>query len=441
MSFDPELLFSQLARFPVPKRYCVAYSGGCDSHALLWALASIRHSLKCAVIHAFHINHGLHESADDWEEHCIQVCNDLGITIETSRVNLQLEKGQSLEAQAREARYRALEGLMRPDDMLLLAHHQNDQAETLLLQLIRGAGVNGLAAMPELTKFATGWLARPLLYFARNQIESFAKQHKLDWIDDPSNFDAIFDRNYLRHEVMPVLTERWPSVVSTLGRAARHQAEAAALLDELARDDYLLIATQVPNVITISKLLHLSPARQSNVIRYWIRQVCDLSPPDTAHLERILNEALTAREDRSPMVKWSGTEVRRYRDKLYAGTPVKDHDVYWQATWNAESELVLPCGGKLITQEIKGSGVRREYLSSDITVRYRQGGEVCQLPGRQHHHELKKLFQDWGVPPWFRDRIPLIFAGDQLAQIVGYSSCAPFVVKPDETGIEFVIQD
>ncbi len=441
MSFDPESLCSQLARFPVPQRYCVAFSGGCDSHVLLWALASIRQNLKCSVIHAFHINHGLHENADDWAQHCIQVCNDLGISIEISKVKIQVEKGQSLEAQAREARYRALEKLMHPGDMLLLAHHQNDQAETLLLQLLRGAGVNGLAAMPELTVFATGWLARPLLHFKRDQIESFAKQHRLVWIDDPSNLDATFDRNYLRHDVMPLLAERWPSVASTLGRAARHQAEAAALLDELARDDYLSIATQIPNVVTVSKLLHLSPARQSNVIRYWIRRVCGLNPPDAAHLVRILNEVLTAREDKSPMVKWPGTEVRRYRDNLYAEMPVNEHDACWQATWDAKSELALPCGGKLITQEIKGRGVLKEYLSSDITVRYRQGGEVCQLPGRQHHHELKKLFQEWGVPPWFRDRIPLIFAGEQLLQIVGYGSCAPFAVKPDETGVEFVIQD
>ena len=169
--------------------------------------------------------------------------------------------------------------------------------------------------------------------------------------------------------------------------------------------------------------------------------MCGLNPPDAAHLVRILNEVLTAREDKSPMVKWPGTEVRRYRDNLYAEMPVNEHDACWQATWDAKSELALPCGGKLITQEIKGRGVLKEYLSSDITVRYRQGGEVCQLPGRQHHHELKKLFQEWGVPPWFRDRIPLIFAGEQLLQIVGYGSCAPFAVKPDETGVEFVIQD
>jgi tRNA(Ile)-lysidine synthase len=440
MTFSPELILAQLKTLPLPQRYCVAFSGGCDSHVLLWILSAIRQELACSNLHAIHINHGLHSQANEWETHCIDVCKSLDVTVETCRVKIDIPKGHSLEAQARDARYDAFKRLMRPGDMLLLAHHQDDQAETLMLQLIRGAGVHGLAAMPVLTDFANGWLARPMLNVPRKQIISFAQQQTLSWVEDPSNRDMAFDRNYLRHTVMPMLAERWPAASTTLARAAQHQAEAASLLNSLAHDDLQSVSLPEPGQLDMPGLLELPRARQANVLRYWIRDICGYPLPNTGQLDRILSDVLYAGQDKLPIVNWQDVEIRRYRDRLYLGKSLAVHDVDWQASWTADSQLSLPVGGKLITHEREGRGIHKDCLASGITVRFRRGGETCRPAGRGHHHELRKLFQEWGVPPWQRDRIPLIYAGDELAQVVGYTSCAPFAVKPDETGVEFTIQ-
>lgn len=440
MMFSPDSILMQLKSFPRPRRYCVAFSGGCDSHVLLWSLSSLRQSLGSSSLHAIHINHGLHTQANAWEAHCVEVCKALAVPLQTCRVQVNIDRGHSLEAQAREARYAAFRQFMQSGDMLLLAHHQDDQAETLLLQLIRGAGVNGLAAMPVLTDFADGWLARPLLDVTRSDITAFARQQGLHWIDDPSNQDIGFDRNYLRHAVMPLMTRRWPAIAATLARSAQHQAEAATLLKTLARDDWQRVSLPDSRQLAVSELCTLSRARQANVLRYWIRDVCGYPLPNTAQLDCVLRDVLHAGQDRSPIVNWQDVELRRYRDRLYLSTTMASHDVDWQADWAPDSHLVLPIGGKLITREHKGSGIHKACLDESITVRFRRGGEMCKPAGRDHHHELRKLFQEWGVPPWQRDRIPLIYAGDELAQIVGYASCAPFAVNPGETGVEFTIQ-
>jgi tRNA(Ile)-lysidine synthase len=440
MTFSPELILTQLKTLPQPQRYCVAFSGGCDSHVLLWSLAAIRQKLPCYKLHAIHINHGLHSQANEWEAHCIDVGKSLDVPVETCRVEIELNKGHSLEAQARDARYDALKRLMHPGDMLLLAHHQDDQAETLMLQLIRGAGVHGLAAMPALADFAKGWLARPMLNVPRQQILAFAKQQTLDWIEDPSNRDMAFDRNYLRHTIMPMLTERWPATSATLTRAAMHQAEAATLLNTVAHDDLQRVSLPAPDQHDLPGLLKLPRARQVNLLRYWIRDICGYPLPNTSQLERILSDVLHAGQDKSPVVNWLDVEMRRYRERLYLGKTLVSYDVDWQAKWTVDSQLALPVGGKLITRECEGRGIHKDCLASGIMVRFRRGGEICKPAGRDHHHELRKLFQEWGVPPWLRDRIPLIYAGDELVQVVGYTSCAPFAVKPGETGVEFTIQ-
>jgi tRNA(Ile)-lysidine synthase len=440
MTFNPELILSQLRTLPRPQRYCVAFSGGCDSHVLLWCLSTIRQELACTNLHAIHINHGLHSKANDWETQCIDVCNSLDVSVETCRVEVNVSKGHSLEAQARDARYAAFKRCMRAGDMLLLAHHQDDQAETLLLQLIRGAGINGLAAMPRLTEFADGWLARPMLNVPRDEILAFAKQQGLDWIEDPSNDDITFDRNYLRHSVLPILSERWPSIAATLARAAQHQAEAATLLNTVAQDDFRDVSLSVPGQLDLPGLLKFPRARRANLLRFWISEICGYPLPSTNQLDRILSDVLHAGQDKSPIVNWRDVELRRYRDRLYLGNTQVSHDVDWQAKWMPDSQLVLPVGGMLTTREREGGGINKACLASGVTVRFRRGGEICKPAGRDHHHELRKLFQEWGVPPWQRDRIPLIYAGDELAQVVGYTSCAPFAVKKGETGVEFTIQ-
>jgi tRNA(Ile)-lysidine synthase len=439
MVFSPASLLTQLMQYPVPRRYCVAYSGGLDSHVLLHALVQLRNTLPCSRLHAVHINHGIHADAAGWAQHCETVCRELGVSFEAITVTLPRQAGHSLEAVAREARYAALRRCSQADDLLLLAHHQDDQAETLLLQLLRGSGVKGLAAMPGCTPFAHGWLARPFLDVARAELHAYAVINQLHWVNDPSNQDTGYVRNFLRHEVMPMLRQRWPTVDTTLARVAQHQAEASALLDVLAQQDLTGISNTPATVINIEGLQRLPSARQRNVVRYWLHQCCQLPLPSTVQLQRILDEALTADADATPLVHWPGAEVRRYRTQLHAMTPIQPIEPGWQYPWDLQAPVALPTGETLVCQAGQGRGLRRD-LAHAVTIRFRRGGEYCRLPGRQHRHELKKLFQAWGVPPWQRDRIPLIYIGAELAQVLGYCICAPYSADSGEHGIEIMYQ-
>ena len=434
-------LLDQLKQFPVPTRYLVALSGGCDSVVLLHALQQIRSQLPCQSLQAVHIDHGLQTASAQWAQQCRQLCQQLSIPLHVIELHLAIPKGESLEAVARHARYAAFDDYLQDNDMLLLAHHRNDQAETLLLQVMRGSGVTGLACMPVLTQRAGAWLARPLLQIGRDEIEHYARAHDLRWIDDPSNQDPRFDRNFLRHQILPLLQQRWPSVNTTLARVAQHQAEANTLLAELAQLDLHTCSTDNQQRLIVSRLHTLSPARLRNVLRYWIAQICGEPMPDTIHLQRILTEVLPAAQDATPLVQWAGVQLRRYRDELYLESVAAEFDEQWQADWDLQSPLVLPTGETLLTRQVKGGGLRLDSATRTVRVQYRQGGERCRLPGRAHHHELKKLMQHWGVPPWQRERIPLVFVGQELAQIVGFSLCEPYIAGADETGVEIYRQE
>lgn len=442
----PASLLEKLRQYPTPHSYVVAYSGGCDSHSLLHALVQIREQLDCQNIKAVHVDHGLQPQSSEWTQHCENICHQYDVHFTAVTLNLQVPKGESIEAFARSARYAAFEQHLHKDDMLLLAQHQDDQAETMFLQLLRGSGVKGLAAMPEIVKDKGYWQVRPWLGLKRHDIQSYAEQSHLNWIDDPSNQENRFDRNYLRNEVIPALKHRWPSLTETMSRAARHQAEASNLLNDLAELDWqtcclsdptLLSPTLLPpTLLPIAPLKKLSPSRQRNLLRYWIAVQCQFPMPDRVKCQRIIDEILPAAEDAEPMVAWGDVVARRYRDTLHLERSGLVESANWRQAWDLQSPLLLPSGKKLIVQETKGQGMLFPADSTPLTVRFRQGGEKCRLPGRQHRHELKKLLQGWGVPPWQRDQIPLIYIGDELAQVVGYSICEPFLAKNEQKGLE-----
>jgi len=424
-----------MQRLPVPQRYWVAYSGGVDSHALLHALCELRTRLSAPVA-ALHVHHGLQAAADHWVSHCQQVCDQLQVDLTVQRVNAHAASGESPEAAARQARYRAMREVMQPQDMLLSAHHQNDQAETVLLQLVRGAGVNGLAGMPVCTALGQGYLARPLLGFTRAMLEAYAQQQQLQWIEDPTNSDTVFERNFIRQRVMPLLNSRWPMHAATLSRAASHLAEAAELLNALAAEDWATLRSAIPNTLTVATLQALPPARQRNVLRYWLKEICQLPLPDTLHLARLRDELLCARADANPEVIWPGAEVRRYQEYLYAMPPLPALPRDWSTHWDLAQPLSLPDGARQLEADtVRGAGLRADALLAGVEVRFRHGGESLQLPGRTHHHALKKLLQEWGVPPWLRERIPLIYVQGQLAQVVDYCICAPFAAAASESGV------
>ncbi len=432
------------------QRYWVAYSGGIDSHVLLHAMAALR-SQYTATLNAVHVNHGLNPAASEWAAHAVAVCETLDIPCHLFNVDAVAAPGESPEAAARDARYRAFAQLIERGDLLLTAHHQEDQSETLLLQLLRGAGPQGLAAMPVLRRLSAGQLARPLLSVSQAQIEQYAQDKSLQWVEDPSNQERGFERNYLRHEVIPSLKSHWPAFAKTVSRAAGHCAEAVTLLDEVAAEDLHQLSgwvsqQPVPMRLPLSGLQQMSPQRRRNTLRFWIRMT-GLPIVSTEIMKQIEHSLIDAREDAIPLVQWPGGELRRYRDALYAMLPLAPLDTATVLQWQwPQQTLALPGGLGTLTatvDEAVTEAMPMAILSlaqcqqQPMTIRFRQGGERCQLVGREHHHTLKGLLQTAGVPPWQRDRIPLIYVGDQLAVVVGHFICAPFQAKVGGAGIAF----
>ena len=430
VSFNPDQVIESLRHLPRPKRYWLGLSGGLDSMSLLQLLAACRNELA-GELRAVHVNHGLQPQADDWQSECERVCAGLGVPLECRRISVQRVAGESLEAAARERRYAVFTELMVAGDVLLLAHHQDDQLETFLLQALRGAGVRGLSAMPAVAEFAGGLLVRPLLPYSRAELEAWARQRGFAWLEDPSNQDAGFDRNYLRQEIVPRLRARWPAAATTVSRSARLCAEAAELLDELAAADWAGADGAV--ALPLKTLESLSGPRARNLLRYWLRSLGLPTPP--AHkLDEILNQ-LPARADRNPCVDWPGAEVRRYRRRLYAQVPLPPPPADFTLLPGAPRELGKDLGSlKLVPAT--GEGIRAALLSSHgLQVAFRSGGESCRPAGRHHQRPLKKWLQDLHVLPWLRSSLPLLYADGRLLAVAGLFVCEPYAARAGEAGL------
>lgn len=427
-------LHSLLAAHPALHRLIVAYSGGVDSHVLLHLLASHRASLGNRALLAVYVDHGLQPAAGHWGEHCAAVCRELGVEFSRLRVKAHPRPGESPEAAARQARYGALADLLGERDVLLTAQHQDDQAETLLLQLLRGGGPHGLAAMPASAPLGRGWLLRPLLAVERAEILAYARLHQLRWVEDTSNLDQRLDRNYLRHTILPLLKARWPAVSRTLARSARLCAEAATLLDTLADADLAQAAGGRPDRLHIPALCALDEARLRNALRHWFRRL-QLPSPGAVVLERILREAIFAARDRRPLIHWPGGEVRRHRDDLFAMPPLIPHDPGRRFPIRPGEALAIASLGRLDWQPVRGAGLRADALAGrSLTLRFRQGGERFRPLGRRHGQALKKLLQEAGIPPWERDRLPLLYVDDRLAAVANLWVEADLATPPDADG-------
>ena len=389
----------------------VAYSGGLDSHVLLHLLA---HTPELSV-RAIHIHHGLQAVADSWVNHCQAICKQLNIPLDIVYLKLNPAKGESIEAVAREGRYQALKESLQADEMLLTAQHLNDQSETLLLQLFRGAGVQGLAAMPKLCDFGAGKHARPLLKTTRKELEAYAENHQLNSIEDPSNQDKSFDRNFLRKEILPILRNRWLGLDRALSRSASIQAETKELLDELAAEDLKNIHNGKTNTLQIEKLLNLSLKRQKLLLRYWIAN-SGFKYPSEKKLQHIFSDVINARDDAIPLVEWQGVQIRRYKNQLYIMPPLSKHDASQSFHWDGKKPLYIASLDLTLQPNIL------EQKSQSITVRFRQGGEKFYDTKRNHAISLKNHLSEAGIPPWLRSRVPLIYMDDRLIQVIGLSS-------------------
>ncbi|MFF7108163.1 tRNA lysidine(34) synthetase TilS [Pseudomonas sichuanensis] len=388
----------------------IAFSGGLDSTVLLHLLADYARNHPAPPLRAVHVHHGLQAAADAWPAHCKTVCDALGIELDVIRV--QVAPGASLEQAARDARYAAFEKLLAPGAVLFTGQHRDDQAETLLFRLLRGAGLRGLSAMPEVRPLGQGVLVRPMLKLSREQLQAYARSKELAWVDDPSNSDTNFARNYLRGEVLPLLRQRWPQGEASLARSAEHLGEALGLLDELATDDLATACGNAPlpwlglDSLDLATLAALSPARQRNALQYWLGRRTRL--PDSRHWAG-WNDLRDAAVDARPVWRLTDGELQRSHGRIWwlsgewqrapSGAPA------WQ---DPTRPLALPGNGHV--------RLAAQSAAAGLRIAYRQGGEVLDLPGRGRR-DLKRLLNELQIPHFVRPRLPLLYQGEQLLAV------------------------
>lgn len=403
-----EIVLKQIQPFT---KLCLAYSGGLDSQVLLTLLIEARKQRPELTISAIHVNHQIHPEALQWARHCELFCLENQIELTVLNIDVPITTG-NIEAKARQARYAAIENVLN-DRVLLTAHHADDQIETLLLQLLRGAGIDGLSAMPQIKPFGDSFLLRPMLETKRETILSYAESHQLHWIEDPSNQQKNFQRNFLRHKILPKLKNQFPGLEKTWLRSIKHLQNTKMIIDQLVMKKFLCLEN-IDGSLSVDSLQSLEKILQAEVLRVWIRKL-NLPLPSEAKIKNIQNELLTARIDANPIVTWPGAEIRRFRDKIYAMSPINQFDSRQFFLWNATTDLKI--AKDLVLEKSKINFT----FQGDLLVKFRQGGEKIKMKGELHHREVKTLFQTWRIPPWQRARIPLIYNQNKLIAIWGYA--------------------
>nr|WP_298414913.1 tRNA lysidine(34) synthetase TilS [uncultured Halomonas sp.] len=416
------LIDKALSGTPSNQPVWIALSGGLDSCLLLTLAARAAHRFPRS-LYAVHVNHGLQPAAIDFEQHCRRLCGRLGVPLFVEQALVEA-RGQGIEAAAREARYQAFARRVRAGESLWLAQHADDQAETLLLAALRGSGVRGLAGMPARREWQERMVLRPLLDCPRSVLEEQARTLGIEWIEDPTNADITFDRNYLRRQIMPALTSRWPVAARQLSQSARLSGEADLLLDELAALD-LHAAGDMPHRLQIKPLRELSEPRQRLLIRHACQRL-GLPTPPLARLQTLLAQ-LNASQDAQMKIEWPGAEARCWRDKLFLQTPMGElPPIDWQCEWDGRAGLMTPVGR--VEQSLRPDD---EALDCLLTLTLRRGGEVLTVAGRGRR-DAKRLLQEAAIPPWQRPRQLLAWHDDTLVAVLGIVT-APGWQQTDHT--------
>lgn len=455
----PPILKQSLQNIPLASRYFVALSGGLDSSLLLLLASRYLAEFRQQSVTAIHVHHGLSDHADQWQAHCQALCDQLGVELIARKVILTHQK-KGIEEAARSARYEVFEQLLTDDAVLLQGHHQNDQAETVLLRLMRGAGAKGIASIPPRRALNEAWIDRPFLSVPRSVLLETANDVHLEWIEDESNSSLDFDRNYLRHEIVPKLEARWKGAVGRLATSAAHCRESAALEDALAEIDLTNVRQGgVNDGLSIESLNALPVIRQRNVVRYWLQQQ-GVGFPGEKNFKRIWTELLEARDDANPVIAWSQGCIRRYQGVVFALTL---HETAHQNTAMTEiivdaskvtvesgvfyqSDLAGKCYSLCVvhcqahshlmeSQEQEGC-LRLPLKGEQISIRFRQGGEIFKPVGSKHHRTLKKWLQMHNIPPWLRDSIPLLYYNERLVAVGDQWLMDGFQCKQGAEGIE-----
>ncbi len=418
MAFSIKTLHSRLLSMPPVQRYVIGLSGGMDSICLTHAMAHLKSCGKISSqLLALHINHGLDSQADYWQRFCEEFCRNSGIAFMSRQVCISMQGSQ--EAAAREARYSIFDEVLETGDMLLLAHQLDDQLETFLLRLMRGAGSQGLSGMPVLRSLGQAILFRPMLSFTRDEIAEYAQEQNLQWVEDGSNLETRHDRNYLRHRVLPLIAQRWPDYQLSWSKSLQLLDEAGAGLSALAEADLKQVSAGKEKLI-LKKLAHLSQPRVRNLVQYWI-SLFGLPRPGW-HMLLHLQKNIADPEQNQVLHESQEYRLVVFNACLWLLKPLLPFDsqstVQILSATTATEKIRLPDNGMLTIKRGLGEGIRESYIKEGTIIRYRQGGEVIKLPGRPHK-SLKKLFQEQRVPPWVRERLPLVFVENELVCVTG----------------------
>jgi tRNA(Ile)-lysidine synthase len=403
-----------LEQMPLPERLpriSVAFSGGLDSTVLLTALSRLSLAVP---VRALHIDHGLHEESGEWSRHCREIAAALNVEFDCRVVTVPKLRGKSLEATARELRYAELCKMMETGELLLTAHHSDDQLETVLLRLMRGSGAKGLRCISSFGALGKGYLGRPLLSESHDEILRIGKCWKLSWLNDPSNPDQSFDRNYLRYAVIPLLKDRWPGASVTAGRTAVQMRDVQEILETVAVKDAERVS--VEGGISQASLLELSRARLSNVLRHLTLEA-GLTVPTSVQLRELLSAVEITRPDARTHVQWPGGEARLYAGKLHLSKPIGaasgpsyEGHIDRRDGWSGPE-------GRLSLMPTDGIGLPDRWVQDGLTVRFQSGGERFRPCHDARTRKLKKWFRDAGVFPWMRSRVPLIYRDSTLVAV------------------------
>ncbi len=434
-------LYSLLPSAGAERKLLIALSGGMDSVVLLHALAELRKqgSLQQRIA-AVHVNHGIQEEAASWQGFCENLCASLDIPVRCRSVDLKLaETTGSLENAARIARYQVFEELIEADTVLLQAHHRDDQMETLLLRLMRGAGAQGLSGIPSARKLGAGRLLRPLLEFDRVELLSYARRNELEWVEDASNADQNFDRNYCRHTLLPMIEERWPAYRESWSKTVTLESESLALQQALAEIDLQACLNEDARGLKLDALILLDDPRRRNLLRYWIasKGLADLG---WNRLRQLSLEVLSAAED-SACLEGDGFSLMRFQGNLFAlksdsHRQQPEQDLQWNLVAAVEgdsNEISLQENGSLRCSVEAGRGLSVRKTGETLQIRYRRGGESCRLTGRPNKL-LKKILHEQQVETWLRSRIPLLFSGEELVCIPGIGIAEAYQAEEGEQG-------
>ena len=425
------------------RTFSVAFSGGVDSLVLLHLMSRVRDKYDVS-LRALHVDHGIDPHSAEWENQCADTCRSWEIPFRSVRLD-QLDTSKRVpESEARAARYDWMEKNME-GNILLTAHHKNDQAETVLLNLMRGAGARGLAGIQYARRFGKCLLIRPMLDLTKQQILDYAAEHNLNYIQDPANADRNYDRNYLRHLVLPLLQERWESSVESISRSARNLSDARSILDEAAEEDLyrcMSVGTAMFSIgypLSLDQMQHWRDARIINLLRYWIRE-SSIPEPSRKQLDSFLSSVMYSESDYAEL-DWGGYKLCLFQREIYLAWDRKPPDNKQKVSWDLKEPLVFESEGiRLIPTPVVGYGINKERLSGSVSVGFRKGGERFRMPEARHSSKLKKLLQAHFVPPWERNILPLIYSGDELVAVVPWSISDGFVASEYGEGVDVQVE-